>query len=108
MDTNGTFRRREAAGGTAPLDSWGADCEYGVLRDVLLGPPETFAWMADNAQYSSVVRATLRAGHTFDQQIAMRQHREMADAYASAGVTVHVLPANEHTPYQVYARWSRR
>jgi N-dimethylarginine dimethylaminohydrolase len=60
--------------------------------------------MADNAAFSSVVRATQRKGLDFDQQLAMRQHREMVDAYESAGVTVHTLPANDYTPYQVYAR----
>jgi len=74
------------------------------MRDVLLGSPETFHWMADDAAFSSVVRATQREDGIFDQQPAMRQHREMVEAYESAGVTVHMLPANEYTPYQVYAR----
>ena len=80
------------------------DSEYGRLRDVLLGPPETFCWMDDNLPYSSVCRASQRAGATFDRQLAMRQHREMLDAYEDAGVSVHWLPRNELTAYQVYAR----
>ena len=104
MTTNGVLRARNPEGDTPVLSDWGADCEYGVLRDVLLGPPETFRWMESNAEFSSVVRATQREGAGFDQQLAMRQHREMTEAYESAGVTVHTLPANEHTPYQVYAR----
>ena len=104
LSDDSKFRRRKPQGGTPVLSNWGADCEYGTLRDVLLGPPETFRWMADNAAFSSVVRATQRKGLAFDQQLAMRQHREMVDAYESAGVTVHTLPANEYTPYQVYAR----
>ena len=37
-------------------------------------------------------------------QAAMRQHREMVDAYESAGVKVHLLPGSEYHPYGVYAR----
>ena len=35
---------------------------------------------------------------------AMRQHREMVQAYEEAGVTVHLLEPDEALPYQVYAR----
>jgi N-dimethylarginine dimethylaminohydrolase len=101
---NASLWTRNPKGGTSVSERWGANCEYGVLRDVLLGPPETFHWMEDNAQYSSVVRDTLRKGGRFDKQLAVRQHREMVDAYTAAGVKVHMLPANELTPYGVYAR----
>ncbi len=70
---------RHEEGGTPVLSEWGANCEYGALRDVLLGPPETFR-AVDNAQFSSVVRATERHGKALDTQLAMRQHREMAAA----------------------------
>jgi N-dimethylarginine dimethylaminohydrolase len=46
----------------------------------------------------------LRKGHKFDQQLAMRQHREMVEAYTQAGVTTHFLPVDMDNPYQVYAR----
>ena len=59
---------------------------------------------AENSAYSSVVRESARQGEAFDHQLAMRQHREMVDAYESAGVTVHMLPGSEHNPYGVYAR----
>ena len=99
------FRRRHPDGNTEPLRDWGVNSEYGLLRDVLLGPAETFRWMmAENAQFSSVVRASDRDGLVFDQQIAMRQHREMIDAYEQAGVRVHLHPAQEELCYQVYAR----
>jgi N-dimethylarginine dimethylaminohydrolase len=94
---------RHEEGGTPVSPEWGANCEYGVLRDVLLGPPETFR-AVDNAQFSSVVRATERQGKGLDAQLAMRQHREMVAAYEDAGVTVHFLPQDEETGYQVYAR----
>ena len=100
-----TLRTRREGGGTPTLTRWGVDSEYGVLRDVLLGPPEYFRWMqAENSAYSSVVRETARQGEQFDQQLAMRQHREMVDAYESAGVSVHRLPGSDYHPYGVYAR----
>ncbi len=98
------LQARHGGGATPPLTDWGVNSEYGELRDVLLGPAETFGWMEDNAQFSAIVRDTLRNGGQFDKQLAVRQHREMVDAYEEAGVTVHYLPANELTPYGVYAR----
>jgi N-dimethylarginine dimethylaminohydrolase len=101
---DGHLQARKPEGGTPVLDDWGGDSECGVLRDVLLGPVESFHWMEDNAAYSSIVRDTLRKGHRFDKQLAMRQHREVVEAYEDAGVTVHFLGLDEATPYQVYAR----
>lgn len=98
------LQARNPDGGTPALENWGANAEYGVLRDVLIGPAETFSWREDNAAYSSIVRDTLRHDLKFDKQLAVRQHREIVDAYESAGVTCHILPQNEHTNYQVYAR----
>ena len=40
---------RAPGGGPPALDDWGVDSEYGTLREVLLGPVESFHWMADNA-----------------------------------------------------------
>ncbi len=57
-----------------------------------------------NAAYSSLVRDTIRRGYNFDKQLAMRQHRQMVDAYAEANVACHFLPLDEGNPYQVYAR----
>lgn len=68
MASNGELRARKLEGGTPVLSDWGASCEYAVMRDVLLGPPETFHWMADNAAFSSVVRATQRANFCFNPQ----------------------------------------
>ncbi|MDX1575783.1 MAG: hypothetical protein R3285_06300, partial [Kiloniellales bacterium] len=94
---------RRAEGGTPVLADWGANCEYGVMRDVLLGPPETFRSI-DNALFSSVVRDSERHGRELDTQLAQRQHRELVAAYEDAGVTVHFLPPDEETGYQVYTR----
>jgi N-dimethylarginine dimethylaminohydrolase len=99
------LRARLEGGGTPPMTDWYLKSETGPLRDVLLGPAESFRWMGlENAQWSALVRDTLRRGYRFDQQLAMRQHREMVDAYRGAGVTTHVLPVDMHNPYQVYAR----
>jgi len=87
------------------LEDWGINSEYGVLRDVLLGSPDAFRWLGEeNAQYSALVRDTLRRGYRFDRDLALRQHAEMVDAYRQAGVAVHLLDASEEQPYGVYAR----
>jgi len=103
--TNTPLRARREEGGTAVLDEWGINSEFGVLRDVLLGSPEAFRWLGEeNAQYSALVRDTLRRGYRFDRDLALRQHAEMVDAYRQAGVAVHLLDAREELPYSVYAR----
>ena len=99
------LRARREQGGTAVLEDWGINSEYGVLRDVLLGSPDAFRWLGEeNAQYSALVRDTLRRGYRFDRDLALRQHAEMVDAYRQAGVAVHLLDAREELPYSVYAR----
>ncbi len=81
-------------------NGWGANSEYGTLRDVLLCRPENFRWLPT----SSISKATLRSGAKFDVQLAMRQHREMVQAYEDAGVKCHFLEPDPNLPYQVYAR----
>ena len=99
------LRARREQGGTAVLEDWGINSEYGVLRDVLLGSPDAFRWLGEeNAQYSALVRDTLRRGYRFDRDLALRQHAEMVDAYRQAGVAVHLLDASGEQPYGVYAR----
>lgn len=80
--------------------SWGADSEYGVLREVLLGPPDNFHWLPTSA----ISKATLESGAEFDHELAMSQHRELVAAYEAAGVTVHRLEPDPFLPYQVFAR----
>jgi N-dimethylarginine dimethylaminohydrolase len=99
------LQAREPGGGSPRSERWGIDSEYGRLRDVLLGSPESFRWLGEeNAQYSALVRETLRRGHRFDRDLALRQHAEMVDAYRQAGVSVHLLDARDELPYAVYAR----
>ncbi|UXX82311.1 dimethylarginine dimethylaminohydrolase family protein [Roseovarius pelagicus] len=98
-----TLRARKPDGDSVPLTEWGIDSEYGVLHDVLLGPVETFGHM-DNVEFSSIYRETAEKKRPWDHQSAVRQHREMCDAYEAAGVRIHTLPADEHLKYGVYAR----
>jgi N-dimethylarginine dimethylaminohydrolase len=104
-ETTTPLRARHEAGGTPALESWGVNSEYGLLRDVLLGAPEGFRWLGEeNAQYSALVRESLRKGRVFDRELALRQHAEMVDAYRQAGVNVHLLEARDELAYGVYAR----
>jgi N-dimethylarginine dimethylaminohydrolase len=80
--------------------TWGANSEYGVLRDVLLCRPDNFRWLPT----SSISKATLASEAVFDYDLAMRQHTEMVDAYRGAGVNAHFLEPDPALPYQVYAR----
>lgn len=84
----------------ATATEWGADSEYGLLRDVLLCRPDHFRWLPT----SSISRATLASGVELDNDLALRQHAEMVDAYAGGGVSVHYLEPDPHLPYQIYAR----
>jgi N-dimethylarginine dimethylaminohydrolase len=94
------LRTRIEGGGTPRPARWGVDSEYGVLRDVLLGPVEHFAWRPGNA----VAERSARVGLRFDFPTAERQHREMVDAFRQAAVNVHYLPAEPDLPYQIFAR----
>ncbi|QBQ98848.1 dimethylarginine dimethylaminohydrolase family protein [Paraburkholderia pallida] len=94
------LRNRREEGNTPALDNWGANSDYGVLRDILLGPVENYRWL----ETSSLSKKSLRDGLRFDADVARRQHAEMVDAYHSAGVKVHFHAADPALPYQVFAR----
>ena len=94
------LRTRIDGGGTPRAKHWGVDSEYGVLRDVLLGPVDHFAWRPGNA----VAERAERVGLQFDFELARRQYQEMVDAYRQAAVEVHILPADPRLPYQIFAR----
>src|SRR5690242_15389824 len=95
--TTATPLRTRVEGGSTPrLDHWGATCEYGLLRDVLVGSAGSFRWLGEeNAQYSALVRETLRKGYVFDCDLALRQYGEFLDAYRDAGVAIHELDARD-------------
>ncbi len=94
------LRTRIDGGGTPRPARWGVDSEYGVLRDVLVGPVDNFAWRPGN----SVAERAERVGLQFDFATAQRQYREMVDALRQAEVNVHYLPAEPELPYQIFAR----
>ena len=81
-----SLRSRQAGGGTPALTDWGVDSEYGVLRDVLLGPADHYRWR----ETSSVSKKSIRRNYEFDAEVARRQHAEMVSAYQSADVQVHL------------------
>jgi N-dimethylarginine dimethylaminohydrolase len=76
------------------------DSEYGLLHDVLLGPPENFRWLPTSA----ISKATLASGEPFDLKRPIAQHAELVAAYEGAGVRVHRLESDPNLPYQVFAR----
>ena len=94
------LRSRVEGGGTVRPDRWGVDSEYGVLRDVLVGPVDNFSWQAGNA----VAQRAERVGLRFDAAAARAQHGELVHAFEQAGATVHHLPAEPGLPYQIFAR----
>ncbi|MEE9334173.1 MAG: arginine deiminase family protein [Granulosicoccaceae bacterium] len=105
MTSTNPLQARKIGGGTIEMSDWYLKSETGPLQDVLLGPSDTFNWLGEeNAEYSSLVRESLRKGRKFDKTLATRQHAEMVQAYQEAGTTCHFLPSDESTPYQVYAR----
>ena len=91
---------RMVGGGTPRLDRWGVNSEYGALREVLIGPIDHFDWRPGNA----VAERAERVGLRFDFGVAHAQYNEMLDAYAQAGVAVHILQAEATLPYQIFAR----
>ncbi|MCP4187668.1 MAG: amidinotransferase [Gammaproteobacteria bacterium] len=100
MNSNFKLRARLEGGGTPLLDDWGADCEYGILRDVLLGPADHYQWL----ETSSVSKKSIRRNYQFDATVAKKQHDEMIAAYQSADVKVHLHDPDPALPYQVFAR----
>lgn len=94
------LRSRVEGGGTPRLERWGVDSEYGILRDVLIGPIHHFTWQAGNA----VAQRAERVGLHFDFKAARTQYGEMLDAYRQADVRVHRLAPDPLLPYQIFAR----
>ena len=51
------LRGRVVGGGTPVMKKWNLTNDFGVLKDVLLGPAEGFRWMGlENAAWSALVR----------------------------------------------------
>ncbi len=100
MNSEFSLKVRQEGGGTPTLANWGADCDYGLLREILLGPADNYRWL----ETSSVSKKSIRRQYPFDADVARRQHGEMVSAYESAGVTCHFLESDPELPYQVFAR----
>jgi N-dimethylarginine dimethylaminohydrolase len=95
------LRTRIDQGGTPRPNLWGIDSEYGVLRDVLVGPIDHFRWQEES---NAVAQRTKRVGLRFDPIAARSQYGEMIHAYTQAGTTVHTLTSEATLPYQIFAR----
>ncbi len=91
---------RRESGSTPRLHYWGANSEYGVLKEVLIASVDNFKWL----ETSSVSKKSLRRNSQFDLKTAKRQHNEMVAAYQSADVKVNFLENDPKLPYQVFAR----
>jgi len=100
MNSTFSLRARQENGATPRLTEWSVDSEYGVLRDILLGPADHYQWL----ETSSVSKKSIRRGYQFDAGVAQQQHAEMISAYQSAGVEVHLHSPDPVLPYQIFAR----
>jgi len=69
------LKNRNNNGNTPILNYWGASSEYGVLKDVLLGPVENYRWL----KTSSVSKKTIRRNNEFKPDIAKKQYQEITD-----------------------------
>jgi len=83
---------------------WGVGAQTGVLTDVLLGKPDHFRWVALNSISAVTFANQAQMGYRFDKQRAMRQHREMVDAYEANAVRCHFVEADEGLPSSVFTR----
>jgi N-dimethylarginine dimethylaminohydrolase len=79
---------------------WHVDSETGILRDVLLCPPDNYQWIDTNA----VAHATLTSGAANNKERLRAQYRQLEAALKSAGTKLHFTHAEPHLPYQVYTR----
>ena len=90
-DTTSPLRCRKPGGGTAEMTDWYLKSETGPLLDVLLGPVDSFYWLGlENAEYSSLVRDSLRRGRKYDAGQALRHDPR-------GGASRDVLDAQHHT-----------
>ena len=94
-----SLKRRCEGGGTPRMNYWGAEDEYGVLTDVLLGTPANLKHLST----SSLSRKYLREAPC-DIEVAKSQHKELVAAYEHFGVQVHFQAEDPALPMQVYTR----
>jgi N-dimethylarginine dimethylaminohydrolase len=75
-----------------PETRWGADSEYGVLRDVMLSTPQHLEMVPCN----SVTRASLEDGLALCSATTATQHRALVKALEAEGVHCHFVPPAAH------------
>ena len=81
--------------------SWGIEDETAPLRDVLLGPPDHFAWLPTSA----ISKAALASGRTLTPADVRRRARaRWPPPTRTPGCAVHRLEPDPALPYQVFAR----
>ncbi len=86
------------------LGRWGADSEYGILKDVLLGKPDFYRWVDAGPITKRTFDNAQRLGATFNLQTAQAQHAEMVRCYEDAGIACHYLEPSETLHRNFFAR----
>lgn len=73
----------------------GVNAQTGVLTDVPLGKPDHFRWVPLISISAGNQANQEHMGYRFDRKEALRQHRDMVDAYAANGVCCHFVAAHQ-------------
>ncbi|AOX18814.1 dimethylarginine dimethylaminohydrolase family protein [Kozakia baliensis] len=81
-------------------NKWFIDSETGELSDVLLCPPDYYAWIPSN----DIAIQTLANGGEIDRAALNAQFGELVSALQSQDVSCHFLQPQKDMPYQVYTR----
>jgi len=86
------------------ITDWGITNDYAKLNHVLLGKPDFYRWVEAGPLIGRTLANAHKTGHTFDLQLAMKQHAEMVAIYEENGVTCHYLEASEALHRNFFAR----
>ncbi|CUK17899.1 arginine deiminase [Ruegeria denitrificans] len=89
---------------TVATRKWGINNDYAKLTDVLLGKPEYFKWVEAGPLIGRTLANAEKTGHSFDLQLAMKQHSEMVSIYEENDVTCHYLDSDEVLHRNFFAR----
>ncbi|MCE2565270.1 dimethylarginine dimethylaminohydrolase family protein [Komagataeibacter sp. FNDCF1] len=79
---------------------WFVDSETGELADVLLCPPDHYAWIPSN----DIAIQSMASGATIDRAALRAQFDGLVATLREAGVSCHFLTPHEGMPYEVYTR----
>jgi N-dimethylarginine dimethylaminohydrolase len=94
-----TLKSRLDEGNSPKLTHWTVNDEYGILTDVLLGPPDNL----EHLSTSSLSRKYLREAPC-KIDVAKEQHKELVSAYHHFGVKTHMQVLDPALRMQVYTR----